>query len=207
MSSVRESGLRFPLLGSGRALGPCPRTQLGVTALAPVASAPFSQNAWCCAWVASPCPGHGRFSAASTLVCPSRSVLSMLCASGGSYEHSTHVTSPVSQRLRLVMGDGGTLPSAGFHVGWPSLAALAVLRSVDVMQLCCLRAEVMLGGQTAASGHCHISPQLLSQSSAPLCLHHARATATCVRGGSTSLLCSRFPCPQQRSIPVVQIEK
>lgn len=37
--------------------------------------------------------------------------------------------------LGLVMGDGGTLPFAEFCEGWPSLAGLAVSRSVDVMQL------------------------------------------------------------------------
>lgn len=91
-------------------------------------------------------------------------------------------------------------PSVGFHVGWPSLTALALSRSVDVMLFCCLRAEVTRGGQTAAPGRCHISPGLLSQRSAPWCLYHAPATAARVRGGGTSLLCSGFPRPaMQRS--------
>lgn len=38
----------------------------------------------------------------------------------------------------------------GFHLGWPNPVALVLWRSVVVMQLCCLRAEVTLGGQTAA---------------------------------------------------------
>lgn len=46
--------------------------------------------------------------------------------------------------LGLVMGDGGTLPFAGFCVGWPSLAALTVSRSVDVTQLCYQKLEVKL---------------------------------------------------------------
>lgn len=67
------------------------------------------------------------------------------------------------------MGDGGVLPSVGFHMGWPSVAALAVSGSVDVMQLCCLRAEVALGGQMAAPGCCRISPRF-SPSAQLLCV-------------------------------------